>query len=307
MDGFRLAIEDVSLSELPLTGGKYTWERSKGKDNWVRERLDRCFASDNWWQLFPLCKLSVYHTIYSDHEPINLDICNVQVTKKQFRFKFENTWLRESEFNTEVKEHLASLPRLHLLPKLLSLSSFMAKWGMNFFHKFKVKIRKQKEVLNKLVDEIDEESVKQYFEERDKLNVLLVNKEVYCKQKAKVFWLKEGDSNSKFFHAYASARKRTNFINHLRTDESDLVTDTKEMHSVVVDYFNKLLDGQKDVNYDDDENRESLVSDEQNQALMEDITFEEFTRAVKQMHPDKASGPDGLNPAFFSEFLAKLG
>lgn len=29
--------------------------------------------------------------------------------------------------------------------------------------------------------------------------------------------------------------------------------------------------------------------------------------AVKQMHPDKASGPDGLNPAFFQQFWTRLG
>lgn len=45
-----------------------------------------------------------------------------------------------------------------------------------------------------------------------------------------------------------------------------------------------------------------MVSEEQNKALMEDITFEEFTRAVKQKHPDKAAGLDGLNPAFFRIF-----
>lgn len=90
---------------MSLTGGKFTWERIKGKHNWVRERLDRAFASDSWWQLFPLCKLTIYHTICSDHDPINLDLCNIQVTKKKFIFKFENTWLREPEFHIEVKEH----------------------------------------------------------------------------------------------------------------------------------------------------------------------------------------------------------
>lgn len=40
---------------------------------------------------------------------------------------------------------------------------------------------------------------------------------------------------------------------------------------------------------------------------MAGITFDEFTRAVKQMHPDKASGPDGLNPAFFQNFWPSLG
>lgn len=36
MDGFRSAIEDSDLSEMELCGGKFTWERSRGKKNWVR-------------------------------------------------------------------------------------------------------------------------------------------------------------------------------------------------------------------------------------------------------------------------------
>lgn len=49
------------------------------------------------------------------------------------------------------------------------------------------------------------------------------------------------------------------------------------------------------------------VSDTQNQALIEELKFEEFSLAVKQMHPDKASGPDGLNPAFFQTFWKLMG
>lgn len=56
-----------------------------------------------------------------------------------------------------------------------------------FFHKFREKIKKQKEVLNMLVDKVDKESVKQYFEEKDKLNVLLSSEEIYWKQRAKIF------------------------------------------------------------------------------------------------------------------------
>lgn len=37
------------------------------------------------------------------------------------------------------------------------------------------------------------------------------------------------------------------------------------------------------------------------------MSFEEFTEAVRQMHPDKASGPDGLNPAFFQNFWKVVG
>lgn len=51
----------------------------------------------------------------------------------------------------------------------------------------------------------------------------------------------------------------------------------------------------------------SSLTDEQNSRLVEEVTFEEFSLAVKQMHPDKASGPDGLNPAFIQQLWSILG
>lgn len=38
-----------------------------------------------------------------------------------------------------------------------------------------------------------------------------------------------------------------------------------------------------------------MVTAEQNLKLIEEFTLEEYTTAIKQMHPDKASGPDGLS------------
>lgn len=148
LDGFKRTIDDCGLIELDLMGGKFTWEKSKGKKEWVRERIDRAFATDAWWQLFPLCKLEVYHTIYSDHDPIQLELYSTGFSRSKFRFRFENTLLKEQSFHEEVTRHLRSLDPLQFLPKLLDLSSFMEKWGRKFFNKFREKIRKQKEVLN---------------------------------------------------------------------------------------------------------------------------------------------------------------
>ncbi|XP_074326831.1 uncharacterized protein LOC141664773 [Apium graveolens] len=198
MHGFREAIVDSELVEIDLSGGRFTWEKGKGTTNWVRERLDRAFASDTWWQLHPLCKLSVHHIVYSDHDPIQLELCNSNLSKKEFRFKFENTWLRKSSFRDEVNQYWDSLPLLQLMPKLISMSSYMAKWGRNFFHKFRDKLCKQREIVNALAQKTDEESIKNYFLEKDKLHELLLHEESYWKQRAKTFWLAEGDVNSKF-------------------------------------------------------------------------------------------------------------
>lgn len=160
-EGFRSAIDDSCLSELDLNGGKFTWEKSKGKPEWVKERLDRCFATQPWWDRFPLCKLSVHHTAASDHDPIFLDLFNTTLSVKVFCFRFENTWLREPSFREEVTDFWRHLPAINLLPKLLSVSGFMARWGRNFFHKFRDKVRKQKETVSMLVDRVDAAGVEQ--------------------------------------------------------------------------------------------------------------------------------------------------
>lgn len=91
-------MEDCNLVEVDLIGGAYTWKKNKGTLEWVRERLQRAFATDSWWHMFPLTTLSVSHTIVSDHDPIKLELVNTSVSRKHFRVSFENTWLKEEIF-----------------------------------------------------------------------------------------------------------------------------------------------------------------------------------------------------------------
>lgn len=143
--------------------------------NWVHERLDRAFATASWWIKFPLCNLCVHHRSCSDHDLIQLNAIHATVSKNVFRFYFENTYQREPSFNKEFTEVWAYIPVTHLLPKLFSVSSFMARWGKTFFHKFREKVKLQKEVLANLVDCTDDDSVRKYLVERDKLNDLLLH------------------------------------------------------------------------------------------------------------------------------------
>lgn len=93
-----------------------------------------------------------------------------------------------------------------MTPKLFVVSSFMARWGKSFFHKFREKLKLHKANLSRMVDCTDDSSVQEYLRERDKLNDLLLQEEVYWKQRAKLHCLIEGDENTKFFHSFASAR-----------------------------------------------------------------------------------------------------
>lgn len=195
-----------------------------------------------------------------------------------------------------------------MLPKLLSLSAFMAKWGRNFFNKFREKVKNLKASLNVLVNRSDEQGVKEYFVERSKLDDLLYHEELYWRQRAKTFWLTEGDTNSKYFHTAATKRKKTNYISQLRSNEGDEITNHNEMSSFVIDYFRKIFAG-GELGVENDNQNESeagVISNAQNEKLVAELKFEEFSVAIKQMHPDKSAGPDGFNP-FFQQFWDLLG
>lgn len=140
INGFRNTTEGCQLYELMMTGGRFTWEKSRGTSSWVREKLDRGFATVNWCNKFPMFNLSVLHTSVSDHEPLLLELFKSDISRRSFRFRFENMWLREPGFINEVTEVWKTIPAIHLLPKLFEVSSFMARWGRSFFHKFRDKL-----------------------------------------------------------------------------------------------------------------------------------------------------------------------
>lgn len=71
MEGFRKVIDDSLFSEIDLCGGKFTWERGRETNDWVREKLDRVFATRSWLNKHPLCKISVHHVTRSDHDQIH--------------------------------------------------------------------------------------------------------------------------------------------------------------------------------------------------------------------------------------------
>ncbi|GAU39328.1 hypothetical protein TSUD_60790 [Trifolium subterraneum] len=51
--GFRQAVSDCDLTDIPIEGHQFTWIKSRGTPHVIEERLDRAMASTSWLQLFP--------------------------------------------------------------------------------------------------------------------------------------------------------------------------------------------------------------------------------------------------------------
>ncbi|KAK6140357.1 hypothetical protein DH2020_025901 [Rehmannia glutinosa] len=129
-------------------------------------------------------------------------------------------------------------------------------------------------------------------------------------QRAKQHWYKEGDRNSNFFHAFATARRETNTISSLKDANGVLQTDKDRIESIIgshyADIFSSSMPSQDNIDKVLSRVR-TKVTDEMAAALSQPFTADEIKRALKHMHPFKSPDPDGMSPVFFQKFWHIVG
>lgn len=84
------------MEDLGFTEDIYTWERARGTERWVQERLDRGLATKPWCDLFPAAEVKVLEVSTSDHMPLLLQLHRQVYVQKWNRFRFKNMWIKES-------------------------------------------------------------------------------------------------------------------------------------------------------------------------------------------------------------------
>jgi hypothetical protein len=114
-----------------------------------------------------------------------------------------------------------------------------------------------------------------------------------------VEWLREGDRNTAFFFAKASARKKTNRINALVREDGSVCNDQTQIKGMVHAFYEDLFTSEPLVMMDEVlEAIPERVNDQMNDDLCKPYSNEEIKAALFQMGATKAPGPDGF-PAMF--------
>ncbi|KAK6153950.1 hypothetical protein DH2020_013589 [Rehmannia glutinosa] len=85
-------------------------------------------------------------------------------------------------------------------------------------------------------------SIGEFKKAQDQYNLLLAQQEDFWKQRAKIFWLKGGDANTKYFHTVASSRKRHNLFDRLKNEAGSWLTWDSGLGNHIV---NALVDENK--------------------------------------------------------------
>lgn len=151
-------------------------------------------------------------------------------------------------------------------------------------------------------------NAEQIHEVRKALNCWLDAENTMWHQRSKHLWTTDGDRNTSFFHQKDSNRKEKNSILGIIDENGVRQEEDLDVERIILDYFtsifrtNGLIDTTAIVDA-----IQPVVTDPMNEYLCQPFQAEEIHQALKQMHPKKSPGPDGMPPLFYQHFLSLSG
>nr|ABD33261.1 RNA-directed DNA polymerase (Reverse transcriptase) [Medicago truncatula] len=121
-------------------------------------------------------------------------------------------------------------------------------------------------------------------------------------QKSRANWIQLGDSNTKFFHAYAKERRCQNNIKFLITEDGTRIDKHNLIKEEIRGFYLKLMGSSVDSLPMVDKNvvkRGPMLSQHQQDLLCSKFTAVEVKNVLFSMDSSKAPGIDGYNVHFF--------
>ncbi|KAM0896212.1 hypothetical protein ACQ4PT_023338 [Festuca glaucescens] len=267
----------------------------------VRVRLDRAMCNNLFVTRFANCYVENVITTSSDHYDVVLAFENqsdqIHRLPVQMAFRYEAMWCRAEDYGATVEQAWEARPAgakpVHSAwDAMHHMAGFLQKWSKISFGAVRRNIQRLERSLKMLRQSaICQEVLEKERDLERQLCELFEREEIMAKQRSRVEWLKEGDRNTAFFHARASARKKNNRIDSLVRDDGSKCDDVEGIKGMVHEFYEQLFTSE--VIPSMEEVLEAIlakVSDQMNEHLCSPYSDEEIRSALFQMGPTKAPG-----------------
>lgn len=178
-----------------------------------------------------MAKLQILEIDCSDHLPIFLSL-GVQLQRYVRKgFWFENSWVQEVDCKSIVAEGWKQNENIKLQVRIVQCVEPIKKWARSHHEDFQRQLKEVKQHLSFLHKQW-------YVPLADIKKVEVRNSNLLLQNES--YW-KQGDSNSSYFHIYASNRFRKNYVNQLKNDDAQWVSLDSGLPDLIMDFYKKLF------------------------------------------------------------------
>ena len=212
---FKNMLANCGMIDFPYKGNPLSWvgNRASGK---VQCWLERAVGNEDWHHNFSHSNVEYLRLWGSDHRPI---VTRFLSTKKQGKraFKFDKRWLGKNGFRDSILQgwndpSLFSKEDLHA--RIVHCRKFISRWK-------RANLSNAKQKIEEIKDQLEQAQVDDNFSQEAILTLkwnlcsAFRDEELNWKQKSRANWLREGDPNTKFFHATTKQRRARNRVTKL--------------------------------------------------------------------------------------------
>ncbi|XP_074301910.1 uncharacterized protein LOC141633330 [Silene latifolia] len=293
------------LSELPFSGPQFTWANKRNSSSLILERLDRCYASENWILSFPDAHVQNLNIFLSDHAPIVLST-TIPCKKPKRPYRVDNWcldnpeihWLISSIWNTSCQGPASSAVSF----KLSQIRSGILKWVLQNRHRFMIDWSSISHDLSASASLVhDSSSGLNYINNTNSMEHEVHIQHSFWKQRAKSdFQFNDGIPTSYFFSRSKSRQKRLRLIS-LKNDMGNWTSSDLELSQLVMSHFASLYSSSNQtLSFSALEDLSIPHLDGfQQDFLSQPFTSKDVEKAFFSIKPNKSPGPDGFPPRFY--------
>ncbi|XP_026453587.1 uncharacterized protein LOC113354476 [Papaver somniferum] len=161
-------------------------------------------------------------------------------------FRALKVWINHPGFLTLIKEswnnNLQGNPIYIFMSKMKRLKIDIKDWNWSVFGDVNKNLKlAEKEVLDAIIiSDQNPEIIHQLNKlviARGRLEVLVQHQKEITQQKSRVMWLKEGASNSRFFHMNLKLRQSQSMIIQLENEDGNIISNQRDIAENLVAYF----------------------------------------------------------------------
>ncbi|XP_071909739.1 uncharacterized protein [Coffea arabica] len=299
MEEFNTAMFTCGLSLVEFDGGPFTWTNGK-----VWQRLDRALVNSRWATAYAVTRVSHLPRGWSDHVPLLIKAGSGSSISHLFRYL--NVWHHHPTFFelvSRVWQEPGSGVEMNLfVSKLASLRRQLRKWSKEFGNIF-ARVRSAKELYKQQEADFDsrgDDSSKIRLQEARALYLRELSVECeYWHQKAALWWIREGDSNTFFLNSVAKQRRNSNYISRVKDEASGWLLDMADIQASVVHFFSSLFKSSGYVPPPELPFELPRVELEEDEMLRRLPELEELRAVVFSMETNSAPGPDRFGVAYY--------